>query len=152
MPQHLLPPRSLLSPCLLPQTTLLPCWCGPCLAHPCAGKVAAILQSWLIFAQKVWLLPRLTNASILFTRKYVLVCIRWLNFLVLNSSYLTRCIGNLCHPAFSPWQNKSHRPLPLLSRIRRKAIHVFSNSFAWCYGVWEFSTAYTYTKSRNGLA
>lgn len=35
--------------------------------------------------------------------------------------------------------------------MRWRALHVLSNCFAWCYGVYEFRASYGYVKSRNGL-
>ncbi len=63
------------------------------------------------------------------------------------------------HLDLQPWGRRSqpHYPLAMAiwpffgTRISWRAIHVVSNSFAWCYGVVEWNREYSYVKSRNGL-
>ena len=67
------------------------------------------------------------------------------------------------HLNLEPWRRVSHNnqqpfyPLAMIiwpffgTSWHWRLIHVVSNCFAWCFGVYEWNQEYRYVKSRNGL-
>jgi hypothetical protein len=80
----------------------------------------------------------------------------------LATAALQRAAGISALPAhldLQPWGRRSSPLYPAAMAIwpfwgtsaSWRAIHVVSNSVAWCYGVLQWERSYGYVKSRNGL-